>query len=184
MRPAARRAGAGAVTPAVTASGRARPVGAGARGRGHERGRAHQQGRAHERDRGTFSLFTAIFAVFVIMLAGLLVDGGLAIHARERAADIAEQAARAGADDIDLTALRATGEPSVDTATACEKARELAASYADQISSWGCDPSPEQVSVRITIQVEPQLLDIIPGLGPFTMTSTATARPERGGDEG
>ncbi|HEX6469072.1 MAG TPA: pilus assembly protein TadG-related protein [Streptosporangiaceae bacterium] len=136
------------------------------------------------KDRGTFSLFTAIFAVFVIMLAGLVVDGGLAIHARERAADIAEQAARAGADDIDLGALRATGEPSVDTATACEKARDLAASYADQISSWTCDPSPEQVSVRITIQVEPQLLDIIPGLGPFTMTSTATARPERGGDEG
>lgn len=140
------------------------------------------RGADDERDRGTFSLFTAIFAVFVIMLAGLVVDGGLAIHARERAADIAEQAARAGANDIDLTALRQTGEPSVDTATACEKARELAASYADQIHAWGCAPSPDQVSVTITIQVEPQLLDIIPGLGPFNMQSTATARPERGGE--
>ncbi|MGH3387587.1 MAG: pilus assembly protein TadG-related protein, partial [Actinomadura sp.] len=43
------------------------------------------------RDRGTVSIFTVIFALFVILLAGLLVDGGLAIHARQRAADIAEQ---------------------------------------------------------------------------------------------
>jgi Flp pilus assembly protein TadG len=129
-------------------------------------------------------MFTAIFALFVIMLAGLLVDGGLAIHARERAADIAEQAARAGADDIDVASLRQTGEPTIDTGTACEKAHQLAASYADQLTGWGCVPSADQVSVTITIDVQPQLLNILPGLGTFTMTSTATARPERGGDEG
>ncbi|HEY7483426.1 MAG TPA: pilus assembly protein TadG-related protein [Streptosporangiaceae bacterium] len=135
-------------------------------------------------DRGTVSLFTAIFALFAIMLAGLLVDGGLAISARERAADIAEQAARAGADDIDEAALRQTGEPTVNTATACTKARQLADTYADQLSGWGCAPAPDQVSVTITITVQPQLLNILPGLGTFTMTSTATAHPERGGDGG
>ena len=135
-------------------------------------------------DRGTIAMFTAIFALFVIMLAGLLVDGGLAIHARERAADIAEQAARAGADDIDVAALRQGGEPTVNTATACEKAHQLAASYGDQLTGWGCVPSADQVSVTITITVRLQLLNIVPGLGAFTMTSTATARPERGGDEG
>jgi Flp pilus assembly protein TadG len=129
-------------------------------------------------------MFTAIFALFVIMLAGLLVDGGLAIHARERAADIAEQAARAGADDIDEAALRQGGEPTVNTATACEKAHQLAASYGDRLTGWGCVPSADQVSVTISIKVQPQLLNIVPGLGAFTMTSTATARPERGGDEG
>jgi Flp pilus assembly protein TadG len=137
--------------------------------------------RDDSRDRGTIAIFTAIFAVFVILLAGLLVDGGLAIHARERAADIAEQAARAGADDIDLTALRQTGEPSVDTATACEKAHQLAAAYADQLQAWGCAPSTDQVTVTITIKVELQLLNIVPGFHAFTMTSTATARPQRGG---
>ena len=135
-------------------------------------------------DRGTVALFTAIFALFVIMLAGLLVDGGLAIHARERAADIAEQAARAGADDIDVDALREGGEPTVDVDTACDKARQLADSYADQLHGWGCRPDADQVTVTITIEVQPQLLNIVPGLGAFTMTSTATARPERGGDEG
>jgi Flp pilus assembly protein TadG len=140
--------------------------------------------RVAARDRGTVSMFTAIFALFVIMLAGLLVDGGLAIHARERAADIAEQAARAGADDIDVEALRQTGEPTVNTATACEKAHQLAASYADQLDGWGCVSAPDQVRVTITIKVQLQLLNIVPGAGAFTMTSTATARPERGGDEG
>lgn len=136
------------------------------------------------RDRGTVAMFTAIFALFVIMLAGLLVDGGLAIHARERAADIAEQAARAGANEIDVMALRQTGEPTVDPATACSTARQLADSYADVIEGWECAPTTDQVSVRITIPVKLQLLSIVPGLGGFRMTSTATARPERGNDEG
>jgi Flp pilus assembly protein TadG len=135
-------------------------------------------------DRGTIAMFTAIFALFVIMLAGLLVDGGLAIHARERAADIAEQAARAGADDIDEAALRKTGEPTVNTATACGKAARLADSYGGDIQFQDCVPQTDQVTVTITIRVEPQLINIVPGLGGFTMTSTATAHPERGGDEG
>lgn len=136
------------------------------------------------RDRGTVSMFTAIFALFVIMLAGLLVDGGLAIHARERAADIAEQAARAGADDIDVGALRQTGQPTINQDTACDKAYQLATTYGEKLSAWGCVPSAAEVRVTITITVQPQLLNILPGIGTFTMTSTATARPERGGDEG
>jgi Flp pilus assembly protein TadG len=136
------------------------------------------------RDRGTVAMFTAIFALFVIMLAGLLVDGGLAIHARERAADIAEQAARAGADDIDIEELRRTGEPTVKTETACARAAQLAETYADSLAGWNCSAGTDEVSVTVTIPVELQLLSIVPGLGGFNMTSTATAHPERGNDEG
>jgi hypothetical protein len=39
-------------------------------------------------------------------LAAFVVDGGLSIAKRERAADIAEQAARYAAQDIDVAALR------------------------------------------------------------------------------
>jgi hypothetical protein len=136
------------------------------------------------RDQGTVAMFTAIFALFVILLAGLLVDGGLAIHARERAADIAEQAARAGADDIDVARLRETGEPKINTGTACGKARGLADDYTDQIDAWQCGATEDEVQVTITIPVQPQLLNILPGLGEFRMTSTASAHPERGNDEG
>ena len=61
-------------------------------------------------DRGSMSVFTVIFSVVVFLLAGLLVDGGAAINARLRAADIAEQAARSAADQIDVEHLRATGQ--------------------------------------------------------------------------
>jgi hypothetical protein len=37
-------------------------------------------------DRGTLSLFVVLFTPVVVLLAGLLVDGGIAINARERAA--------------------------------------------------------------------------------------------------
>jgi Flp pilus assembly protein TadG len=47
-------------------------------------------------------LTPALFA-----LGGLVLDGGRQLSARQQAADLAEQAARAGADHLDLTALRA-----------------------------------------------------------------------------
>jgi Flp pilus assembly protein TadG len=53
------------------------------------------------RDRGSVSLWVVIFA-FVT----LVVDGGQVMIAKSRAADIAEQAARAAADDIATGALR------------------------------------------------------------------------------
>ncbi|MFC7104684.1 Tad domain-containing protein [Nonomuraea rubra] len=60
-------------------------------------------------ERGSMSVFTVLFSVVVFLLAGLLVDGGSAINARLRAADVAEQAARAGADELDVDHLRETG---------------------------------------------------------------------------
>ncbi|MDR8408543.1 pilus assembly protein TadG-related protein [Nonomuraea sp. 3-1Str] len=72
------------------------------------------------------SVFTVLFSVVVFMLAGLLVDGGAAINARLRAADIAEQAARAGADKIDIDHLRETGETRLlDQGEVCARAQEL-----------------------------------------------------------
>jgi Flp pilus assembly protein TadG len=133
------------------------------------------------RDRGTVSIFTVIFALFVIMLAGLLVDGGLAIHARQRAADIAEQGARAAADDIDLAFLRTTGEPRIADG-ACARARGLVAKYPEASGVADCVVSADRTTatVQVTIEVELQLLNIVPGFGTFTMTSKASAQPEAG----
>ena len=51
-------------------------------------------------DRGSISVLVVFFTLIALALASLLVDVGNALNARERAADIAEQAARAGANDI------------------------------------------------------------------------------------
>jgi Flp pilus assembly protein TadG len=131
------------------------------------------------RDRGTISLFTVLFAVSVILLAGLLVDGGLAIHARQRAADIAEQAARAGADDIDVEHLRATGEAKVNADTACGRAVDLLEAY-PETADHVCVPSADEVRMTVQINVRPQLLSIVPGFGTFTIDASASAHPDVG----
>jgi Flp pilus assembly protein TadG len=58
-------------------------------------------------DRGSVSLWVIIFAFTTMALLILVVDGGQAINAKSRAADIAEQAARAAADDVNVAGLRA-----------------------------------------------------------------------------
>ena len=135
-----------------------------------------------ERDRGTVAMFTAIFALFVILLAGLLVDGGLAIHARQRAADIAEQAARAAADDIDVGLLRSSGELRIaDPATACAKAGRLVARYPEAAGNVQCRLRDSRTAwVQVTITVKLQLLSVMPGFTDMEITSSATATPETG----
>jgi Flp pilus assembly protein TadG len=52
------------------------------------------------------ALWVVIFTFAVLVLATFVVDGGQLMNARERAADMAEQAARATVNDLDITALR------------------------------------------------------------------------------
>lgn len=58
------------------------------------------------RDRGSAAIIVVVFALTLLVLAGFVVDGGLAISNKERAQDIAEQAARYAAQDLDEDALR------------------------------------------------------------------------------
>jgi Flp pilus assembly protein TadG len=132
-------------------------------------------------DRGTVAVFTSIFALFVLMLAGLLVDGGLTIHARQRAADIAEQAARAAADDIDENYLRRTGKARILASDEpCRRARLLAATYHEVTGPIQCDTSDGQSArVAVRIRVKFQLLSAF-GFSDMTMSSTASAHPQEG----
>ncbi|MFJ9670764.1 TadE/TadG family type IV pilus assembly protein [Streptomyces sp. NPDC101221] len=56
-------------------------------------------------DRGSGAGAAIIFALVFLALAAFVIDGGMSISKRERAADIAEQAARYAAQDIDREAL-------------------------------------------------------------------------------
>jgi hypothetical protein len=62
-----------------------------------------------EAERGSAALFVAIFAPAMIFMAGLVIDGGARLEAKQRASDIAEQAARAGAGQCDVALLRSQG---------------------------------------------------------------------------
>lgn len=60
-------------------------------------------------ERGSVSPFIAVIAVALVMVSGMAYDGGEVLAAQARARDLAANAARAGAQEVDLDELRATG---------------------------------------------------------------------------
>lgn len=103
-------------------------------------------------ERGSMSVFTVLFSVVVFLLAGLLVDGGAAINARLLAADVAEQAARAGADRIDVEHLRATGTARLlGEGEVCGRAAEMV--KGDGVSLGECAVGAGQTEVTVTVNV-------------------------------
>lgn len=60
-------------------------------------------------ERGSVSPFIAVIALALVMVAGMAYDGGAVLAAQARARDLAGNAARAGAQELDLDELRATG---------------------------------------------------------------------------
>jgi hypothetical protein len=136
-------------------------------------------------DRGSVSLWLVIFAFTTLALLVLVVDGGQAMNAKSRAADIAEQAARAAADDVNVAGLRAgaiglgggacdlTGGP----------AAELVADYASGVPGataalTGCTSAMTSVggspALSVTATVQLSLRPALP-VPPF-QTISATAR--------
>lgn len=102
-------------------------------------------------ERGSMSLFVAAFILIAIALLGLVVDGGQIRNARRQAADIAQGAARAGAQEIRL-GDRLDGEVVVDPQDAAATARAyLAVAQAD--GDVQVDGSQVQVTVRLTVDL-------------------------------
>lgn len=147
--------------------------------RGTMRGTRHAGGR----DRGSVTLWVVIFSIAVLALALLLADGGSLISAKERAADVAEQGARAAADDISVTSLRKNIVQI--NPDACQQAGNLVAQYrlSARMSAamTNCTIQPQQATVAVAVTINP----LIPGLsGSLTKTVTATAKPECGINQG
>ena len=138
--------------------------------------------------RGSFTFAVVFWALMAMILAGLVVDGGLAISERQHAGDIAEQAARAGADDLDQNALR--GGTYVLAGGACDQARAVVvASGLDSAAFVSCDPNGKltlatgQVVPTMTVHIRIQYNPILIGLvysGQFIAEAAATAHPQPG----
>jgi len=129
-------------------------------------------------DRGQITAFVVIFASAVILFAGLVLDGGLALAAKTRALGEAQEAARAGAQALDLAAYRKSGAVRLVPA----QARALAERYLASTGDTGSVIATAQaVTVTVTARQHTQLLGVA-GLHVLTATSTATAHPVRGVD--
>lgn len=130
-------------------------------------------------ERGSASIFVLGMSLVLMVCAGLVVDGGLAINARMRIADDAEQAARVGADSIDVATLRSGGALVINP----DEARSRAASYLQArgyaAGKYTVDPQGNRVVVTIDDSSDTALLKLI-GIGSFPISSRATSTPETG----
>jgi Flp pilus assembly protein TadG len=143
-------------------------------------------------ERGSISVFTAVFAFAVLLLVGLLVDGGDALNGRARAADIAEQAARAAATDLSLQSLRSNaGTVTIDWADTmgnggpCAIAQRTVDAYKKDFNrvtsaqmtcargTLGNPGDPHGATVTVQVTVDPVIP--LPFLGTMTLTATQSA---------
>jgi hypothetical protein len=113
-------------------------------------------------------LCTACFFV-----AGLVLDGGNALSAKLHAFDTAQGAARAGAQQLDLTTYRTTGAVQLDPAKAAQAARTwlTAAGATGTVAA-----TTQTVTVTVTASTGTQLLQIV-GVTTLHVSATATATP-------
>ena len=118
----------------------------------------------------------AILALALLVLGGLVFDGGQILTARRDANNLARQAARAGAQQLDEASVRA-GNPTLDATAAEAAARDFLARRDITPTSVSVVGSTVTVTVAIT---QPTRLLALVGIDERTVTSTAAARSARG----
>jgi Flp pilus assembly protein TadG len=119
-----------------------------------------RRGRRH--DRGSVSVWVVVFAFITLWLLVLVVDGGQVLLIRSRAADIAEQAARAAADDVDEQQLQngqvvisaaacAAGGPAANLVSAYAKGTGVTAAMTSCTTGQGAQGPTATVGVQVTV---------------------------------
>jgi Flp pilus assembly protein TadG len=128
---------------------------------------------------GSVALYFAIVAMAAFAMLGLVVDGGQALASRERAADLAAQAARAAADALSLDAVH--GQPAsmqVDPASAQAAADRLVTAASGQLDSLTVDGG--RVTVTVTVHRKTAVLSAF-GLTDISQTASGSATYLYGG---
>lgn len=124
-----------------------------------------------QRDHGTAALIIVFLTIGMFAMAGLVIDGGAGLAARGRAADLAQQASRAGATALEPESLR-TGTPAglrIDRAAATRAAQQiLTADGADG------DITVSATTVTVTARVTRRSI-VLSAFGIPTLTGTASA---------
>lgn len=127
-------------------------------------------------ERGRVTAFVVILTSACLLFAGLVLDGGLALSAKVRAIGHAEEAARAGAQKLVLTAYRDNSVVRLAPAAA----RTAASQYLSAVGAQGTvTVANNTVTVSVTASQPSQLLGLI-GVAAISVSGTGHARPEQG----
>ncbi|MEA5457301.1 pilus assembly protein TadG-related protein [Sinomonas sp. JGH33] len=126
---------------------------------------------AEHRERGSATLLMVITFIGLLLAVGLVVDGGQKIAADREARNIAEAAARAGANAVGGNAV-AGGTPTIDLQTGAARARSYiaAAGVQGSVSAAG-----DTLTVTVTSS-RPAIILAAIGIPKLTSTTTTTSR--------
>lgn len=127
-------------------------------------------------DAGNAAIVLVLITPALFGVAGLVVDGGRAINARQLAASQAEQAARAASDAVDVDAVRA-GTALVIAPLAAGAAAERYLSAAG--ATGAVDVQAGTVTVTVSATTRTAFFAVL-GIDQINVTAQATARPARG----
>jgi Flp pilus assembly protein TadG len=133
-------------------------------------------------EHGSISIWMLNASFAMTILVGLAVDLGGQVHAKQRAHDVAAEAARAGGQQVQAAPAIEGRSIGVDTVRARTAAKQYltAAGVTGTVKVTGGDT----VTVNVTDTYSPTFLSII-GIGDLPVTAEASARPVRslGGTE-
>lgn len=127
-------------------------------------------------EQGTVTAFVVGFTFALLVVAGLVVDGGGLLAARRVAINEAEAAARAGAQAVDPASLRAGGPVIVDPVAAHQRALDYLATTGH---AGVVDVEGDTVTVTVSFS-RPMTILGIAGLGDMTVRGSGSAHGARG----
>ncbi|WP_173079961.1 hypothetical protein [Phytohabitans rumicis] len=123
-------------------------------------------------DHGAATIQILYIVLIGLMFAAAIIGGGSVLAARSQGYSLAQSAARAGAQQIDLAAYRATGQLRLDPARAAQAALQFLAAAGATGSVDGVTAATITVTVT-SRQATPALRTF--GHPTVTVTSTASA---------
>lgn len=136
----------------------------------------HMMRRLTRDEHGRVTAFVVVLTSGCLFFAGLVFDGGLALAAKTRAIAHAQEAARAGAQELDLATYRATGMFRPDPGPAQAAAQRYLAAVG---ATGAVTITGNTVHVTVTATEPTQLLGLL-GIGEITVTGHGQAEPDQG----
>ena len=127
-------------------------------------------------DGGVATLWTILIGLTIMLLVAAVVAGGAVFASKTHGYDLAQSAARAGAQHIDVATYRTTGVLRLDPAQAATAAKQF-------LARAGATGSVTATTAKVTVtatseQPTPMLRPL--GVERVTVTATASATPHTG----
>ncbi len=126
-------------------------------------------------ERGSVTVFVVSMTLSLLLMAGLVLDGGRIIAGRREADAVAAAAARAGAQGLDESGLRSTTEAPIRASDASVRVHR----YLEPTGFTGsATVDGDTVVVRVHRTQDLQILSLV-GMGSASIEGSATARTIR-----